>query len=1798
MEMNIFVPQSIQSMIELSEIADVKRQLISPRMSTPIIGLVQDGILGAYNLTAPSIKIDWRDAMNIISYTTIDDLTLIKKNTEYSGASLFSLIIPSKINISNNNIEIKEGELTRGQITNVQIGAKKKNSIIHLIWDEYGMDKAKEFIDNTQRLVNNFNLLNGFTCGIGDLEIPMELEMEMKKMFETKKLEVDHLITEMENNPDLLDKDIFEESIYNTLNTIRDDVSKLIMKNLAPENNFNIMISSGAKGGPINMGQMVGCVGQQACEGVRIKKSVNGRTLPYFHQNDDSAIARGFIEQSFLRGIHPINFMFQNISSREGIMDTAIKSVTGDTPIIIIDKNVPKYIKIGDWIDRLLEQNAHKVLKYLERDMELLNLDEEVHIPTVDDYGNVTWSAITAITRHDPGKELYRITTKGGRCVIVTESKSLLIWNKKLKQLVQTHTPTVVVGDLVPVTMNLLPPQSINTTCNPTIINPQQLINATNDTIKNALNKYITSVGKIKHHCLEFITESSDFANQLNILFSRLGIYGKLSSNILTIENHWVMKLKKIIRNDLLAEIIENDNHKHELIEKDIVLDEIIAIEILGVGLYPKVYDLTIPETLNFCLANGLHVVDTAESGYIQRKLIKSMEDAMVKYDLTVRNANNTIIQFIYGDSGVDTTKQYEHILKIITMSDTEVTENYKFTKEQLGKTKFSTKNNDDYCKQLIEMRNLLRYAIVRSARNQLTLKQTFMLPVNLTRIINNNKSGSSTKSDLEPDYILQKLNEITKYDNTKLICMNTGDIKNQNSFKNMDDQVSKTVFKIALHEYLAPKVSIFVHKLSKEQFDIICDRIIESFNNDIVSVGEMIGTIAAQSIGEPVTQMTLNSVDWEEEIIISDNGCFKVVKIGEFTDKLIEENLDKVEHVGDIKDKEMGDTYYLDIKDKNISAISVNEDGKVSWNIIEAVTKHLPMNTDGTSDLVKITTEMGRTTTATKAKSFLTRINNKVVPIRGDELEIGTYLPLITEIPNGCINVLNELDLEPYFPKNIYKYTDEIAKAMKIRNEKRKIGGSGAKWFNCEDGNGKALVDSYNKESKLPKMSINVTSQIPNKMPLDADFGFFIGAFLAEGCTSDTQVVISNNDEDYRKRIEVFCDKYSIGHHTVINENKKGWTSTDFIIHSKMMAKLMREMFGRLSHNKCVPDWVYNANDVFLKELINGYFSGDGCANTSKSITASTVSEKLIDGVIRILLKFGIFARKNKNKMPTKNNSTKVFKQSYELSIRCGHAKKFAETFNLVIGYKQERLNEIKLYDYRCENGQFDIIPGNNLKCLKGDIHRDKMQCIMDNSDDEEKEIIKNCINSKIYYDKIKCIEIIAPTKKYVYDLTVENDRTFVSGVGLFLFDTFHSAGIGGMGATTLGVPRIKELFSFSQNIKTPVMMIYFDKDIRKNKDLVEKIASSIKYTTIGDIRDKIDVYYESDPFNKSGFMTKDNVDNIFYPNNPTKYSCQADISTLPWLMRIALNKEKMMEKDITLLDIKSKFCHQWEKRFLEAKGGRKEDKQVLEKITQCAILSNNDNDGIPIIHIRFDMKDFNYGTITNFLDNFIDIFKLKGINEIQKINGINEERLVTFEDPDNGVKTDTQTVVYTAGVNMTALRYINGINLNKTKCNDVVEIFNKFGIEAARMALLKEIGAVFDTSGSPVNYQHISVLIDIMTNNGMLTSIDRHGMNRLETDPLARASFEKTVDQLLTAAVFGEVDHMKSVSSRIMAGLAIKGGTGLCNVILDTELLENSEYIDTANKYQKTFDDLTVNNIISDSLITGTKKSFMPEF
>ena len=570
-EMNIFVPQSKQTMMELEMIADAKTQFISPRLSLTIIGTIQDGLLGAYNLTNPKTEIDWKDAMNIMAYTKLKDYGVVKKNRKYSGKELFSMIVPPKINIDRRDITIKNGIITKGRLNKSHLGPLKNNSIVHLVWNEYGAEMAKKFVDDSQRLVNNYNLYHSFSVGIGDMNIPIELEKQLRVAIETKKLEINYTLTDTENNPDLQDAEVVEESIHADLSAFRSEkADKLIINNMKKDNNFYIMLKSGSKGKAENMGQMGGCLGQQTVEGKRVKKRVNGRSLPFFHQNNDSADARGFIGRSFLSGLSPKEFFFHNMSSREGLIDTAIK---------------------------------------------------------------------------------------------------------------------------------------------------------------------------------------------------------------------------------------------------------------------------------------------TAESGYIQRRLVKSGEDMYADYDSTVRAQNKTIIQFVYGDNGVDTTKQYEHELSMIKMGNKELADKYKFSNKELSKySSFGNNDNNVYFKRLLKMRDMMRESIRKQYMDYIVMHNTFMLPVNFTRIINNlmaTKITGGTK--LEPDYVIKRLDSIVEYKNTQVLCMSKETSENKNSLKVKDEKLTKTVFLFTLHEYLSPKICIKELGMNKETFDKVCDDIIEEFNKAIIEPGEMVGILAAQSIGEPV---------------------------------------------------------------------------------------------------------------------------------------------------------------------------------------------------------------------------------------------------------------------------------------------------------------------------------------------------------------------------------------------------------------------------------------------------------------------------------------------------------------------------------------------------------------------------------------------------------------------------------------------------------------------------------------------------------------------------------------------------------------------------------------------------------------------------------------------------------------------------------------------------------------------------------------------------------------------------------
>ncbi len=432
---------------------------------------------------------------------------------------------------------------------------------------------------------------------------------------------------------------------------------------------------------------------------------------------------------------------------------------------------------------------------------------------------------------------------------------------------------------------------------------------------------------------------------------------------------------------------------------------------------------------------------------------------------------------------------------------------------------------------------------------------------------------------------------------------------------------------------------------------------------------------------------------------------------------------------------------------------------------------------------------------------------------------------------------------------------------------------------------------------------------------------------------------------------------------------------------------------------------------------------------------------------------------------------------------------------------------------------------------------------------------------------------------------------------------NTFHAAGLKTMSSTLHGGARVKEILGVSKKIKTPQLLIQLTPEFATNKDMARKVASNLKYTTIGDIRGRINVYYEPESDAESSIMKEDNVRHVYYNQKSSKNSCQSDYKNLPWVMRIEIVKEKMLEKEISLLDIKSKFCNWWEKRFIDNKLLKKEEKKVINKITNIAVLSNTDNDIQPVVHIRFNVKDadktkdpFNREMLNEFIDQIIDKFKLKGIESITNIDDIAPEKFMVVDKATGELKQEEQYMIYTAGTNLVDIRYIVGIDIYNTVSNDINDVYKHFGIEIARTRLLRELYDAYDRAGQSVSYTNISILIDIMTSNGILMSIDRHGMNKSDTDVLGRASFERAVDQILTAGVFGETDHMKGVSSRVMAGLVIKGGTGYCDVILDTSAIEKSEYNDLTNKY-RTHTEILTDGVAKDVMKNDTGDMFIPE-
>ncbi|MEM4292090.1 MAG: DNA-directed RNA polymerase subunit A'', partial [Archaeoglobaceae archaeon] len=154
--------------------------------------------------------------------------------------------------------------------------------------------------------------------------------------------------------------------------------------------------------------------------------------------------------------------------------------------------------------------------------------------------------------------------------------------------------------------------------------------------------------------------------------------------------------------------------------------------------------------------------------------------------------------------------------------------------------------------------------------------------------------------------------------------------------------------------------------------------------------------------------------------------------------------------------------------------------------------------------------------------------------------------------------------------------------------------------------------------------------------------------------------------------------------------------------------------------------------------------------------------------------------------------------------------------------------------------------------------------------------------------------------------------------------------------------------------------------------------------------------------------------------------------------------------------------------------------------------------------------------------------------------VMGIKEIRRVIIR------KEGDEYVLYTEGSSLKKVMKVKGVDFTRTITNDIYEIYEVLGIEAARTAIINEAISTLEEQGLEVDVRHIMLVADVMTADGELRQIGRHGVAGEKQSILARAAFEMTVNNLLDAAVKGEVDYLKGITENIIIGQPIKLGTG----------------------------------------------------
>ena len=355
-EMNLHVPQSMETRAEVENIHITPRQIITPQSNQPVMGIVQDTLTAVRKMTKRDVFIDKETMMNLLMFLPCWDgkmpiPAILKPKPLWTGKQLFSLIIPGNVNCmrlhsvhpddenggpyhwispGDTRVLIENGELITGILCKKTLGTSA-GSLMHVCQLEVGHHLNGLFYGDIQTVVNNWLMIEGHSIGIGDTIADPATYADILNTISQSKKDVNEVIQkahkdQLEPTPGNTLRQTFENMVNRILNDARDKTGGSAKRSLTEFNNFKVMVVAGSKGSDINVSQVIACVGQQNVEGKRIPFGFRKRTLPHFVKDDYGPESRGFVENSYLAGLTPSEFYFHAMGGREGLIDTAVKT--------------------------------------------------------------------------------------------------------------------------------------------------------------------------------------------------------------------------------------------------------------------------------------------------------------------------------------------------------------------------------------------------------------------------------------------------------------------------------------------------------------------------------------------------------------------------------------------------------------------------------------------------------------------------------------------------------------------------------------------------------------------------------------------------------------------------------------------------------------------------------------------------------------------------------------------------------------------------------------------------------------------------------------------------------------------------------------------------------------------------------------------------------------------------------------------------------------------------------------------------------------------------------------------------------------------------------------------------------------------------------------------------------------------------------------------------------------------------------------------------------------------------------